>query len=229
VKVVVPKLKRFDFKARKTIEETNVPREVSSAPVCCLADIPVIHLGYHSLRYGKIAIGFHRDAVIRHGFSPVLYLLHDSHVLNTIYRGFALLDEVSSNELETNLSSLDGEIADLECEHGHRTKADTMNMLMDLDLSISEVNRTIDAASKSVHEFLAFVKTFDQTEFNSIYCEREWRSTKSLAFEYSDISMIVVPRSKGDGDYHSRLLQEMRSIPILDGIPVVPWEDLIEY
>ena len=47
-----------------------------------------MHLGYHAERYGKIAIGFHRDAVIRHGFSPVFYQL--AGLWREIYLGFTL-------------------------------------------------------------------------------------------------------------------------------------------
>jgi hypothetical protein len=43
-----------------------------------LADIPVAHLSYHAHRYGKAAIGFHRDAAIREGFHPVFYTWHEA-------------------------------------------------------------------------------------------------------------------------------------------------------
>ena len=48
----------------------NLPRPMLFAKTCCLADIPIIHLGYHANRYGKIAIGYHRDAVLNVGFQP---------------------------------------------------------------------------------------------------------------------------------------------------------------
>ena len=38
-------------------------------PVCCLADIPIMHLSYHADRYGKVAIGYHREGFARR-FQP---------------------------------------------------------------------------------------------------------------------------------------------------------------
>ncbi len=62
---------------------------LKSVPVACLADIPIIHLGYHANRYGKIAIGFHRHSAIRHGFSPVFYQSEDSDILDAMLRVYS--------------------------------------------------------------------------------------------------------------------------------------------
>jgi hypothetical protein len=59
----------------RTVDE---PFHILSAPVCCLADIPIPHLEYHASRYGKIAIGFRRESAIAHDFNPVLYALETS-------------------------------------------------------------------------------------------------------------------------------------------------------
>ena len=88
VKVIVPYVNECDPTTLKISKRYNVPLTILSAPVCCLADIPIMHLGYHAERYGKIAIGFHRDAVIRHGFSPVFYQL--AGLWRKIYLGFTL-------------------------------------------------------------------------------------------------------------------------------------------
>jgi hypothetical protein len=71
VKVRVP-TRTYDRKTNK-FRARNILKTLRSAPVCCLADIPIAHLSYHAQRYGKFAIGFHRTSVIRHGFNPVLY------------------------------------------------------------------------------------------------------------------------------------------------------------
>ena len=65
----------------KIIGSNFAKTTLESVPVCCLAEIPVEHLSYHAKRYGKIGIGFHRDAAIRCGFNPVFYQLHTSDVL----------------------------------------------------------------------------------------------------------------------------------------------------
>jgi hypothetical protein len=63
-------------------------------PVCCLADIPIIHLQFHSGRYGEMAVGFHRESVVNAGFTPVFYQLQDSDLARAIVNvidGFDIL------------------------------------------------------------------------------------------------------------------------------------------
>jgi hypothetical protein len=229
VRVLVPKIRRFDKDLNRSIEEFNVMREILSDPVCCLTDIPLIHLSYHAERYGRIAIGFRREAVVRHGFNPVFYTLHNTEVLQSIYSGFSSLEDAEYNELETLSSNLLSEIDDLTCENDHAVKAQGSNMVFDLDQAIDGVNSDIVAARKSFQAFLAFVKTFDKGEFGSIYTEREWRSTKSFHFEFHDVAMIVVPRDDAAGDCHLKFVSGAGTIPIPPTVPVVPWEDLIEH
>jgi hypothetical protein len=84
-------------RAKRAFEvQKYVQRELVSAPVCCLADVPVMHLSYLASRYGKFAIGFHRDAVVRHGFNPVFYALEDAASVNSIYKGFSQLRNVTA-------------------------------------------------------------------------------------------------------------------------------------
>ena len=65
-----------DEESGSWFEGIGPTRRLDSDPVCCLADIPIVHLGYHAERYGKVAIGFHRESALRHGFNPVFYQLH---------------------------------------------------------------------------------------------------------------------------------------------------------
>jgi len=81
-----------------------------SSPVCCLADIPPIHFGYHAARYGKFAIGFHRASVVRHGFNPVLYTLPTTEVIRHIYEGLGSMDDVNTSDVEDAAQSLEAEI-----------------------------------------------------------------------------------------------------------------------
>jgi hypothetical protein len=50
-------------------------------------------------------------------------------------------------------------------------------------------------ANGRIKNFLAFIKTFNDKEFATIYCEREWRSTAELSFAMEDIAMIVLPKT----------------------------------
>jgi hypothetical protein len=77
VTVSVKRKRVYNPTTNQTETQFNVPTTLLSCPICCLADIPIQHLNYHATRYGKVAIGFHRDAAIRAGFSPVLYQVHN--------------------------------------------------------------------------------------------------------------------------------------------------------
>ena len=72
----------------------------------------------------------------------------------------------------------------------------------------------------------SFIKTFDPTEFESIYTEREWRSISPFKFEFDDVVMVVVPR---DGGLFERFVAEAESLAIPRAIPIVAWEDLVEH
>jgi hypothetical protein len=85
-----------------------------------------------------------------------------------------------------------------------------------------------EALLKTGHRLIyicSFAKTFTINEFDSIYCEREWRSTKEFSFKLSDVAMIVLPREKG---FYDDLVSKMFLLG-LQGVPIVPWEDLIEH
>ena len=73
VKVRVEKVRTWDRKAKKFRTEHDVMQTLESAPVCCLVDIPIMHLTYHAPRYGQFALGFHREAALRARFNPVFY------------------------------------------------------------------------------------------------------------------------------------------------------------
>lgn len=62
-----------DEKSKKWLKGPEKLVERESAPVCCVADIPVAQLSHNTGRYGKIAIGFLRDPPVRARFNPSLY------------------------------------------------------------------------------------------------------------------------------------------------------------
>jgi hypothetical protein len=88
VNVVLPTMKEYSPSQKQVIETKNKQITMHSSPVCCLADIPTVHLAYHAARYGRFAIGFHRTSVVHHGFNPVLYTLPTTEVIRHILRGF---------------------------------------------------------------------------------------------------------------------------------------------
>jgi hypothetical protein len=218
VKVLAPEPK-FDEKGRLE-DMQNVSVELTSAPLCCLADIPVAHLGYHARRYGKFAIGFHRDAVIRHDFNPVFYTLQDTRIIQSIYAGFKKLLYVYDN-FDT-LRSVVPSVASLVS--GSEAAEDIGLIHFDT----LEIEHYVKSAERNFKEFLAFVKTFQRDEFGSIYCEREWRSLKGYSFTFDDVAMIVLPKRVGHyfSDFVGRVANKL-DLP--RSIPIVPWEDLVEH
>ena len=204
---------------------------LDSSPVCCLADIPIAHLGYHADRYGKLAIGFHRTAAMRHGFSPVLYLLQESEIIRDFVAAYAGLEEMnwlvpnydfsklaSGKSMLGNTKSLINETYD---------KYHFPDLLEEAEGTIEDFARLSSSIQEKLKPILALVKTFEENELNSIYCEREWRSTKGFSFEYDDIAMVAVPREQTD--YFHQLIEHAQNNGLPPTVPIVAWEDLVEH
>lgn len=225
--IVKVKLKRrARRKSRKKFRSEYFERTIRSKKVCCLADIPLIHLGYHAYRYGKFAIGFHRHAAIKNDFNPVLYSLENSKALKSIYRGFSRLKSIDVEDMR-----IVSNLIKKTCKKANIDNKEEMNdAISDLKYEIEYIDEYVASAFESISHFLAFVKTFDESEFGSIYTEREWRTTEPYSFAYEDMAMVVLPRKVGANKYYEKFLNnEISRIGIPKEIPVVPWEDLVEH
>jgi abortive phage resistance protein AbiGi (putative antitoxin) len=227
VRVMVAERRRYDPKSDKFEIVKNVPVELKSAAVCCISDIPANHLGYHAFRYGKFALGFHRSAVVRHGFNPVFYTLEDTGVVRSIHQGFSRLQFADVEDVKSASGSAEDAVNDLpDGVDGD----DIRSYLSDVESAADTVQGHIESAKDGVENFLAFVKTFTRNEFDTIYCEREWRSVSTYAFSTDDIAMIVVPRRIGKKYYFENFVRKVAPrLKLPPTIPVVPWEDLIEH
>ena len=226
VRVVIPEKKIFNRDTRKFETKRNVPAKIDSAPVCCLSDIPAAHLGYHAYRYGEFAIGFHRKSVLRHGFNPVFYSLEHTGVVRSIYEGFSELEIVDPWGITSAAEEIESAVADIEEE----VEIDVSSSLMEIESEAEFLADTVSSARESLREFVAFVKTFQENEFSTIYCEREWRALKSYEFSYEDLAMIVLPRRVGRTTYFEDFIRT--SAPRLKlprSVPIVPWEDFVEH
>jgi hypothetical protein len=89
--------KFFDIKTNKMVT-------LWGYPVVCLADIPLKDLHIHAERYGRYAIGFHKESVINNNFHPVLYVNQYSSLF---HRFIELRDNIGSY-----LESTDKEASD---------------------------------------------------------------------------------------------------------------------
>jgi hypothetical protein len=227
VKVVTERKIHSPSKLKSGVKNTVALFE--SSPVCCLADIPIQHLTYHSRRYGKMAIGFHRNAVVRGGFNPVLYTLEHSFLAKTLQDGHR--SAIWSNP-STSISFLE--------KIKNCKKSDNKDIDFDFDsipIVLEALRRDYESTGylsendhkstvSSFENILAYVKTFSPKEFDSIYCEREWRKTSKFSFKEKDIAMIVLPRKQDNRNYYSEFLE---TIDLSRTIPVLCWEDLIEH
>jgi len=184
---------------------------IESAPVCCLAEIPLAHLGHHARRYGKFAVGFHRYAVIKRGFNPVFYTSERSRVLRSISTAFARVSTEGFWLLRKVIDDLD------------RQK----HALLKLEFGFAEDE--FGLARQHFAHFLAFVKTFEYDELRTVYAEREWRSVKSYRFNKSDIAMIVLPRRTARRSFMEPFVNDvLPRLKLPATIPIVPWEYLEE-
>ncbi len=227
VSVTVPRVIEYDRKSREFVTRKNVARQLESSQVCCLADIPIMHLAYHAERYGKFAIGFHRQAAIRHGFNPVLYTLDTTAIINSIYRGLSAVQAMSLSDIEFAADSIESAAADLDDSDA---SSEIESEVMDITMHVQDNETRQEEAQESIEDLLAFVKTFRSQEMDAIYCEREWRSVKEFNFTADDIAMVVLPKALAGHNYFSEFCSiAPRSLRLPRTIPLVPWEDLIEH
>ena len=224
--VMRPSTWKVNPTTNKIIGSNFAKTTLESVPVCCLAEIPVEHLSYHAKRYGKIGIGFHRDAAIRCGFNPVFYQLHTSDVLQNIYAGFAALKKMALCDLESVTAGLRSKLERLP-NMGHDLDDKLWSTFYEVEGHANVASSAMPDADRSFQIFLAFVKTFEKKEFTTIYCEREWRSIQPFKFNLDDIFTIVLPRDSGDGGHFERFIKERASITIPPTVYVSAWDELV--
>ncbi len=225
VKVIIKNKRIYNKEKERFEDKENFPIVINSSPVCCVAEIPIQHLSYHSTRYGKIAIGFYRDSIVKNGFNPVMYTLEHSHLSNNIYEGYSAIDNVNPDWATWQLESMIDEFEKLVEKNG-------INETIDFDEVLYEhkqIEKHANLINEKYKNLLAYIKTFESNEFDSIYCEREWRSTQTYKFKPSDIAMIVLPKNVNNFNYYDDFI-ESDSLSYIDRkTPIVCWEDLIEH
>ncbi|PQJ32274.1 hypothetical protein BST92_10210 [Nonlabens arenilitoris] len=227
---MVPEIPFWNWEEKKIDVKYNTEQTIKSSKVACLADIPIQHLDYHSKRYGKFAIGFHRDSAIKNNFNPVFYSLQNSPIMNSIYSGLSIINSSTETyHIKSEIKRIDNLLDDIKKE-SFRPKNETnltsfswIDIKSNLEYQVDNLEKEIKATKESLSDFVAFVKTFNDEEFNSIYCEREWRTLNPFNFSFDDIAMIVLPRK---GGFFENLIQQ-EIIP--RQISIMAWEDLVEH
>lgn len=219
-KVIGPETEYYNPTTKRFFRDKGEEHTIDSSPFCCLADIPIQHLHYHATRYGKCAIGFYRESAIRNDFNPVFYMLQNSAILNSIFDGMCYSD---LSGIRNSYFFFDELIPDFDRIYDKDTYQEALDIKEDIYNEISSIDEVIEPVIRSFKNLAAFIKSFSPEAFRSIYCEREWRSLKPFKFEDKDIALVVVPRKKEcyNDLIHSGILPRK--------IPIIPWEDLIEY
>lgn len=229
VRLTLPEVRRWDSALRRIVILRKVPVVLESSPVCCLSDIPAPHLGYHASRYGKFALGFRRDAVINAGFNPVFYTLEHTAIIRAIYEGLSSLESVDFHGIAAAADQIESAVDDASTEHEH-LDLDVSNEVADIEGEASTAESLVEDARQSIADFVAFVKTFDPSEFSTVYCEREWRSTHVYHFDIDHVAMVVLPESAAGRKYFRPFVERVApQMKLPRRIPVVAWEDLVEH
>lgn len=230
VTLIVP-YRRFNINSKKT-EIIQNEITISSSPICCLADIPIVHLDYHATRYGKFAIGFDRMSTIKAGFAPVLYETEPYRMLQDIYTSYDALRFHDPLVIKDSIHLLRTVISNNSC----KLSDDELSLIKDnLDSISLEIDFNIEYCEtyhKSLQSVVAGVKTFtNYSEYETVYCEREWRSLNDFNFTFDDISMIVLPKKgRYNVPYFDKFIREAVSeLGIPRKTPIIPWEQLIEH
>jgi hypothetical protein len=202
-----------------------------------------MHLKYYSKRYGELAIGFQRESIVKNGFNPVLYTLNDSNVSKIFYDGLKAIETINIEYFEDSVKS---KIDDIKMDLDNRVynddfpntddeiknelidiHSDLESIQFDMDYHIDNQKFVLNEGIVNLKKVLAFIKTFSTNEFESIYCEREWRSLNPYSFQLEDIALIIAPRKGGYFDKLCNFIEKKIRLP--RNISVNAWEDLIEH
>lgn len=225
INYIIPKRTVFDVEINQTYVEENIPDTFESKEVCCMAEIPIQHLSYHAKRYGKFAIGFYRDSLINK-FNPVLYTTNTDNLIYHIFRAYQSSGFVSKDiaNIPNIIDSLLKEIID---NNKNPDIQNNFNIIKNCIKIHSERLKHVENVLKYV---ISFIKTISIDEFETVYCEREWRSTESFKFNFKDIAFIIIPKSFFQiNEYNLKIDTLSNELNIPRSIPIVPWEDLVEH
>lgn len=221
IKLIVPKKRTYDPKKRNTFIRNNVPVEIFTSKVCCVADIPLSELFHHAKRYGKIAIGFKREKLIAAGFNPVFYTLDNRKIVQHYYSAQDALESVDGSSVETELDNFASEI-EYQLPHSIEIDIDTSNVSSEIDF----LSENASTALGNLKDAMAFVKTFNANEFDTIYSEREWRSVNEYCFDWNHIEYIILPRG-GRNSYMTKFKRkDLIKLKVPNSIKILSWEDI---
>ncbi len=185
-----PRRKRMPpnmFEREKDADRTLSSNEAYKAPIICFCDIPLADLYLHMEKYSKFGIAFRKPFLTEHGASPVMYvpinarpsLLHFHEPkpdLPAPTRGISS-QKVAFDRFWKYLNSLHQKIQAHDDADLHR-----------------EWQRVTEFMDASILSHLKFFdhRLYDDDKEN-YYMEREWRASKDVEFELTDIQRLIIP------------------------------------
>ncbi len=159
--------------------------------VTCYCEIPYLHLGIHSTKYGLFGLGFEKRLLVHHGARPVFYMPYSGH------------DQIGTSIHGPNLI--------LNVERAFRSFGQLEDQISEGKSLITPSPNTPGVSAEQAiggmfsmfaKDFLAFVKVFDCTlgddHPENYYMEREWRKYQYLRFEAGQVGTIIVAPGFGD-------------------------------
>ncbi len=198
------------------VTEKEVETQIQTSPVCCVADIPASELWHHAKRYGQIAIGWHRKALVEAGFNPVFYVLEDQKLVRNFYLSHSLLNNLADSVgslaediISTVQTACEDAIQNVESEHDQLEIEPVEIPEYDIESALSPIADEIPEALSQLKDAMAFIKTHKATEFETIYAEREWRSVKKFNFKTQHVAAIILPRA-----YYQKFLKKSNTYNI---------------
>jgi hypothetical protein len=142
--------------------------ELCGYQACCIADIPLKDLVLHAKRYGTVAIGFHREAVIKHNFMPICYVPQRSWLVEHYLK--------IRDELESYL---------------YENAPDKAEKFQEFLSVLGTIVKACDFSGEPHDD-----QAKDAENLNNFYYEREWRSIHEWPFKPEDVAMIIVSDTK---------------------------------
>jgi len=171
---------------------------METKPVVCVADIPISELGFHSQRYGRVALGFRREDLMTFGFNPVLYVPETSNLASDLVR------------------------MHISCYH-LTAHADVISQA-DLGRKQVLLGSFCEDLFDNLMDIISYAKPIPPDQFEEIFSEREWRTAIQYNFVPESLAMLLLPQDVKE-DFVRR---DSKILGFPDSVEVKSWEEEVD-
>lgn len=152
--------------------------------VTCFCDIPLKSLGIHMKKYGKFAVGFKREFLLRYGVRPVIYVPYNELSWMVAHGGLNVLGEIDAKYKG---------FAKQVVPKAKKAKLKP-NLLTSEPTNFSQAIKSLQSVLQ-LH-ILSFIKPFNsrlpEDHFHNYYMEREWRKFGNVRFKPENVESVIV-------------------------------------